>query len=159
MIFTSMNQFSSTKATIKASIKIRLRSISLTSTVKIIANQERFRWLFTIPIICLMSALITRNALLRLVSFNLFNWWSHRKLSQPIIIFGISTLQRTKLNLLRSLIIEILNFRRQCYFEDERSLKFFTSYSQKKCLEECHSNITLSRCGCVEFFIASKEKH
>ncbi|XP_072397277.1 pickpocket protein 28-like [Diabrotica undecimpunctata] len=39
--------------------------------------------------------------------------------------------------------------KRECYFESERSLKFFRRYSQANCLLECKTNYTLRECGCV----------
>lgn len=41
--------------------------------------------------------------------------------------------------------------KRKCYFEDEKKLKFFKSYSKKLCDYECMTNITLKLCGCVKF--------
>ncbi|XP_070500674.1 sodium channel protein Nach-like [Chironomus tepperi] len=40
--------------------------------------------------------------------------------------------------------------KRGCYFEDERKLKFFKSYSKTKCDFECMRNFTLIKCGCVK---------
>lgn len=40
---------------------------------------------------------------------------------------------------------------RQCYFSDERDLRFFKIYTQRNCELECLSNYTLSKCGCVKF--------
>lgn len=40
---------------------------------------------------------------------------------------------------------------RQCYFSNERHLRFFKIYTQRNCELECLSNYTLSRCGCVKF--------
>ncbi|XP_070500712.1 pickpocket protein 28-like [Chironomus tepperi] len=40
---------------------------------------------------------------------------------------------------------------RGCYFEDERQLKFFKSYTQRNCEYECMTNYTLRTCGCVKF--------
>ncbi|GLG96269.1 uncharacterized protein GBIM_03069 [Gryllus bimaculatus] len=42
---------------------------------------------------------------------------------------------------------------RQCYFPDERYLKYFKYYSQRNCELECLSNQTLEKCGCVEFYL------
>ncbi|XP_021709769.1 LOW QUALITY PROTEIN: pickpocket protein 11 [Aedes aegypti] len=42
-------------------------------------------------------------------------------------------------------------FRRNCYFSDERSLRFFKLYNQINCVAECISNYTLTKCGCVKF--------
>ncbi|XP_055838659.1 pickpocket protein 28 [Episyrphus balteatus] len=41
--------------------------------------------------------------------------------------------------------------RRQCFFNNERYLKFFKIYTQSNCELECLSNYTLSKCGCVKF--------
>lgn len=41
--------------------------------------------------------------------------------------------------------------RRQCYFNDERQLKFFKVYTQSNCELECLANYTLKACGCVKF--------
>ena len=41
--------------------------------------------------------------------------------------------------------------RRQCFYEDERYLKFFKVYTQSNCELECLTNYTLKACGCVKF--------
>jgi acid-sensing ion channel, other len=41
--------------------------------------------------------------------------------------------------------------RRQCYFNDERNLRFFKVYTQSNCELECLANYTLNICGCVKF--------
>jgi acid-sensing ion channel, other len=41
--------------------------------------------------------------------------------------------------------------KRQCYFSDERYLRFFKHYTQNNCEIECLENLTLSRCGCLRF--------
>lgn len=38
---------------------------------------------------------------------------------------------------------------RQCYFNSDRSLKFFKYYSQSNCEYECLTNFTLLACNCV----------
>lgn len=40
---------------------------------------------------------------------------------------------------------------RQCYFEGEKTLKFFSSYTKDHCNFECLANFTLRRCDCVKF--------
>ncbi|KAB0792959.1 hypothetical protein PPYR_12579 [Photinus pyralis] len=40
---------------------------------------------------------------------------------------------------------------RQCYFEEEKQLKYFKIYNQQNCLLECLTNITFEKCGCVNF--------
>uniref|UniRef100_A0A336K9E0 CSON015439 protein n=1 Tax=Culicoides sonorensis TaxID=179676 RepID=A0A336K9E0_CULSO len=42
---------------------------------------------------------------------------------------------------------------RNCFFENERPLKFFKQYSKSNCELECLTNITLSECGCVLFWM------
>lgn len=42
---------------------------------------------------------------------------------------------------------------RECYFENERKLKFFKFYSVNHCKLECYANITLAKFGCVKFFM------
>jgi acid-sensing ion channel, other len=41
--------------------------------------------------------------------------------------------------------------KRNCYFEDERKLKFFKTYTKALCDFECLANFTLVQCGCVKF--------
>lgn len=45
---------------------------------------------------------------------------------------------------------------RQCFFDSERILKYYRIYTQQNCELECLSNFTLSKCGCVEFAMASE---
>jgi amiloride-sensitive sodium channel len=40
---------------------------------------------------------------------------------------------------------------RDCYFQDERQLKFFKVYTKSQCDFECLTNYTLKWCGCVKF--------
>jgi amiloride-sensitive sodium channel len=40
---------------------------------------------------------------------------------------------------------------RGCYFEGERRLRYFRSYTRAHCEFECLSNFTLRTCGCVSF--------
>ncbi|XP_017835475.1 pickpocket protein 28 [Drosophila busckii] len=48
---------------------------------------------------------------------------------------------------------EISSDKRQCYFDDERDLQYFRSYSQSNCQTECLANFTMNRCGCVKFWM------
>lgn len=41
--------------------------------------------------------------------------------------------------------------RRQCFFNDEKFLKFFKVYTQSNCELECLANFTLRACDCVKF--------
>lgn len=40
---------------------------------------------------------------------------------------------------------------RRCYFEGEKKLKFFASYTKAQCEFECLTNFTLKSCGCVRY--------
>lgn len=41
--------------------------------------------------------------------------------------------------------------RRNCYFDGERKLTFFKTYTKPHCDYECMANYTLESCGCVKF--------
>lgn len=47
---------------------------------------------------------------------------------------------------------------RNCYFDEERKLKFFKSYSKAHCDFECMTNFTLKHCGCVKFSMPRNAK-
>jgi amiloride-sensitive sodium channel len=40
---------------------------------------------------------------------------------------------------------------RKCYFEDEKKLRFYKTYSKALCDYECLANETFRVCGCVKF--------
>lgn len=42
---------------------------------------------------------------------------------------------------------------RKCYFDGEKILKYFRSYTKFHCEIECESNATLKLCGCAEFWM------
>lgn len=44
---------------------------------------------------------------------------------------------------------------RQCFFNAERKLHFYKTYTQSNCENECFVNFTLQRCGCVPPFMPS----
>lgn len=46
--------------------------------------------------------------------------------------------------------------KRDCYFGSERTLKYFTYYTQRNCDLECLTNATLNKCDCVSFYMPSK---
>ncbi|KAG5667655.1 hypothetical protein PVAND_015629 [Polypedilum vanderplanki] len=46
---------------------------------------------------------------------------------------------------------------RSCYFENEKKLKFFKSYTKNICDLECLANKTLEICGCVKFSMPREE--
>jgi acid-sensing ion channel, other len=41
--------------------------------------------------------------------------------------------------------------KRYCYFDGERKLKFFKTYTKAHCFLECFSNFTLQKCNCSKF--------
>lgn len=47
--------------------------------------------------------------------------------------------------------------KRECYLPYERELKYFNFYTVSNCLLECLTNITLKSCGCVLYYMPSKE--
>lgn len=51
------------------------------------------------------------------------------------------------------------NFRRQCYFPDERPLEFHRIYSQNNCERECLAAYILNTFKCVPFYMPSKTKY
>jgi amiloride-sensitive sodium channel len=46
---------------------------------------------------------------------------------------------------------------RECYFKDEKKLKFFQTYTKSLCDYECLTNYTLKLCGCVKFSMPHNE--
>lgn len=47
--------------------------------------------------------------------------------------------------------------KRECYFPSERYLRYYKYYTQMNCQLECLTNYTKDSCGCVNFFMPSKE--
>lgn len=45
--------------------------------------------------------------------------------------------------------------KRLCFFEDEKHLSFYRTYTQRNCVLECEANFTLAFCGCVLFYMPS----
>lgn len=45
---------------------------------------------------------------------------------------------------------------RGCYFNSERRLRFFQTYTQSNCETECFANLTVNACGCVKFSMPSE---
>lgn len=45
--------------------------------------------------------------------------------------------------------------KRGCYYNSERKLRYFKTYTQSNCQEECFSNLTARVCGCVKFSMPS----
>jgi acid-sensing ion channel, other len=48
--------------------------------------------------------------------------------------------------------------KRHCFFLNERSLRFYRTYTKHNCAMECEANYTLAKCGCVEYFMPSTLK-
>ena len=48
--------------------------------------------------------------------------------------------------------------KRDCFFNDEKTLKFFKVYAQRNCELECLANFTLKACGCVKFSMPRDNK-
>jgi acid-sensing ion channel, other len=46
--------------------------------------------------------------------------------------------------------------KRNCFFNDERPLRYFKVYSKENCKQECGSLQVASTCGCVPFYLISK---
>lgn len=46
---------------------------------------------------------------------------------------------------------------RQCYFDGEKNLKLFRTYTKAHCEFECMTNYTLEKCGCVKFSMPRTE--
>jgi len=47
---------------------------------------------------------------------------------------------------------------RRCYFEGEKQLKYFKTYTKALCEFECMTNYTLKECGCVRFSMPRSSK-
>ncbi|XP_075972075.1 pickpocket protein 28-like [Anticarsia gemmatalis] len=48
---------------------------------------------------------------------------------------------------------------RQCYFNDERYLRYFKIYTANNCKMECLTNYTYASCGCVSFYMPFATKN
>lgn len=66
---------------------------------------------------------------------------------QPII--NLASLQLMKIN----------QDKRQCFFSDEKVLRFYRTYTQRNCILECESNFTLYFCQCVMYYMPSNLIH
>ncbi|KAK4879332.1 hypothetical protein RN001_007478 [Aquatica leii] len=44
---------------------------------------------------------------------------------------------------------------RWCYFNQERFLKFFKTYTFRNCITECRVNYTLEKCNCIPYYMIS----
>ncbi|KAF6201828.1 hypothetical protein GE061_004223 [Apolygus lucorum] len=43
--------------------------------------------------------------------------------------------------------------KRSCFFENERQLFFYKTYTQRSCILECEANFTIALCGCVQYYM------
>lgn len=48
---------------------------------------------------------------------------------------------------------------RHCYYQNERTLKFFNIYTINNCDIECRANHSLKMCGCVAYYYPSKKQY
>lgn len=48
-------------------------------------------------------------------------------------------------------------YQRQCFYSDDRPLRFFKIYTKTNCKSECLANFTAIKCGCVKFSMPSKQ--
>ena len=48
--------------------------------------------------------------------------------------------------------------KRNCYFHDEKTLEFFPMYTEPNCMLECAWRAAAGNCGCVPWFLKSKER-
>ena len=68
--------------------------------------------------------------------------------SKLVIIPNIMTSERS----IDSISVE----KRQCYFTNERYLRYYRTYTQKNCIRECEANFTLAYCECVLYYMPSR---
>ncbi|XP_034937695.1 pickpocket protein 28-like [Chelonus insularis] len=50
-------------------------------------------------------------------------------------------------------ILEIPRKKRKCFFNSERKLKYYRTYTQRNCLLECEANFTQKICQCVQYYM------
>lgn len=48
-------------------------------------------------------------------------------------------------------------YRRGCYLDEEKKLKFFKKFTKNNCRSECLANKTLELCGCAQFFMVREK--
>lgn len=46
--------------------------------------------------------------------------------------------------------------KRQCLFTGEKPLRFYQTYTEQNCAQECESNGTLELCNCVIYYMPSE---
>lgn len=72
----------------------------------------------------------------------------------PLSEFGVIDIKSTFITTTEKLRHFSPN-QRQCFYDDERQLRFFKMYSKVNCDEECLANYTKNVCGCVKFSMPS----
>lgn len=86
--------------------------------------------------------------------------WPDR--SHPTLLVSTNTLETTSVKpLVLSTSSELipLNIKdRDCFFQNEKKLKFFKVYNHKNCILECQSKNILAECGCVPFYMMSMNR-
>ncbi|KAG8035520.1 hypothetical protein G9C98_006966 [Cotesia typhae] len=50
-------------------------------------------------------------------------------------------------------ILGIPSKKRKCFFNTERKLKYYRTYTQRNCLLECEANFTQQICNCVQYYM------
>ncbi|CAG5077424.1 Similar to ppk28: Pickpocket protein 28 (Drosophila melanogaster) [Cotesia congregata] len=50
-------------------------------------------------------------------------------------------------------ILGIPRKKRKCFFNTERKLKYYRTYTQRNCLLECEANFTQQICNCVQYYM------
>lgn len=92
--------------------------------------------------------------------FKEFSFWVHKPNEMPTIFHKAYSLEYYRM---KRFLITAVSFQhdaslrtykphqRDCYFEGERELKFFKSYTKSNCDWECLTNYTLAFCDCVKF--------
>lgn len=79
----------------------------------------------------------------------------------PSLAFNVPTNELVEISIRAKLITTSDGLRiyrpnqRKCFFESERKLMFFKTYTQANCEVECLANFTKRDCGCVRFFMPS----
>lgn len=89
------------------------------------------------------------------------NFIIHDPFEQPMATDGLIFGYGTSLNVWISVDViksdehlrDIDVRKRNCYFKDERKLKFFKAYTKLNCERECRSLLTFESCGCVPFYL------
>lgn len=46
---------------------------------------------------------------------------------------------------------------RQCYFLNEKRLRYYRTYTQRNCKLECEANFTLLECHCMRYYMPGKK--